>query len=768
VNETAAEIQSTDPERATAFHARAVEHAGRGEHSLAADLFGRAAALRPNVAAIHVDLAEAFRNMGDGMRAVGCCRIALKFQPDVPDALNTLGLALQQIGRRDEAIETFRSALELRPDSPTLHNNVGVVFRELGRTGEAIESFRQAAALDPGVFRVHTNLGMALLHQGRADEALEPLREAVRLEPEMAILHQNLAAALRIAGREDEAMAARREAVRLDPDVADSPPPNLEWTREEPPEPLGDPCLALLHHRLGDALQAQGRYVDARAAYLEALRLDLRRASTHVQIGASLRREGQLDEALPWLEMAVAMAPEEPAYWERLAQLQSERDEPGEALRCWERVRALEPAERASTHVALGWALQEEGRQGEALEHYQQAARLEPGSAAPHVHIGGVHAQAGQMAGAEAAFRAALRVQPRSAEAAARLATLLRNKLPDADRTAMESLLADPALEPAARARLLFGLAHVLDARGEYDRAADCLRQANAFSLTPEGAAGPRGYDPAEHARFVDGVIRAFGAGFCANMAGQGLPTRQPVFIFGLPRSGTTLVEQVLASHPQVHGAGELRLGRRPFEAIPALLGRRPHEGPLDCVAGLDAGRLRRLAERHLEQLGVHDGGRAARVVDKMPDNYLYLGLLAAMFPAATFIHCRRDLRDVALSCWMTDFRTIRWANHPAHIAARFHDYRRLMDHWRAALPVVLHEVDYEDTVAGLEGVARRLMDACGLDWDPACLDFHRTQRTIRTASLAQVRQPIYRTSVSRWRHYEKALANLFEALPIE
>ena len=215
----------------------------------------------------------------------------------------------------------------------------------------------------------------------------------------------------------------------------------------------------------------------------------------------------------------------------------------------------------------------------------------------------------------------------------------------------------------------------------------------------------------------------------------MGLETRRPVFIFGLPRSGTTLVEQVLASHPRVHGAGELRLGRRSFEAIPAVLGRR--ERPVECVAGLDAGALRLLAERHLEQLALRDGGRADRVVDKMPDNYLYLGLLAAMFPGATFIHCRRDLRDVAVSCWMTDFRTIRWANDPAHIASRFHEYRRLMDHWRAVLPVPVHEVDYEETVADLEGVARRLLEACGLEWDPACLEFHRTERTVRTASLS-------------------------------
>ena len=248
---------------------------------------------------------------------------------------------------------------------------------------------------------------------------------------------------------------------------------------------------------------------------------------------------------------------------------------------------------------------------------------------------------------------------------------------------------------------------------------------------------------------------------FSRALAGTGSESRRPVFVFGLPRSGTTLIEQVLASHSRIHGAGELRLVRQSFEAIPARL------GPLRAAAGLRAAsRCRRPCSAWPSSISASlhaiDGGQAERIVDKMPDNYMYLGLLAALFPQAVFIHCRRDLRDVAVSCWMTDFRSIRWANDPEHIASRFRQYRRLMDHWRAVLPVPVHEVDYEETVTDLEGVARRLVAACGLEWEPACLEFHRTQRPIRTASVAQVRQPIYRRSVPRWKNYESALAELF------
>jgi hypothetical protein len=245
----------------------------------------------------------------------------------------------------------------------------------------------------------------------------------------------------------------------------------------------------------------------------------------------------------------------------------------------------------------------------------------------------------------------------------------------------------------------------------------------------------------------------------------MGHESRRPVFIFGLPRSGTTLIEQVLASHSQIHGAGELRLARRTFDAIPAAVGRAG--AALECVEQLDRGSIDALGNLHLDRLAELDGGRFTRIVDKMPDNFMYLGLLAIVFPNATFIHCRRDLRDIAVSCWMTDFSMIRWANDFGHIAARFHDYKRAMEHWSHCLPVPVHHVDYEETVSDLEGVAKRLIAACGCDWEPSCLDFHRTERPVRTASVTQVRQPVYNRSVARWKNYEKPLADLFAALPI-
>ena len=246
---------------------------------------------------------------------------------------------------------------------------------------------------------------------------------------------------------------------------------------------------------------------------------------------------------------------------------------------------------------------------------------------------------------------------------------------------------------------------------------------------------------------------------FFERVRGFGLESELPVFVVGLPRSGTTLIEQILASHCQVFGAGEIKLAR---DTMAALGGQ-----GADFIEGLrrlDRQTARRLASRHLERLRALNRA-ALRIVDKMPENYLYLGLLASLFPRAKLIHCRRDLRDVAVSCWMTHFREIRWANDQQHIASRFHEYQRMMEHWRKVLPVPLLEVDYEETVADLEGVARKLVAWCGLAWEPACLEFHQAKRPVRTASAVQVRQPVFRTSVGRWKHYEQALGPLFARL---
>jgi tetratricopeptide (TPR) repeat protein len=692
-----------EPDDADAMHLLGVVRHQQGDHHQAIDLIGRAVVLRPNIADFHINLAEAYRASGKFDLAVGCCRTALRLRPDCADALTNLGLALHGRGSLNEAADCLRRALTRRADA-ALHSNLGLILGDLGLPEEALKHFRQAVALAPDFAPARTNLGVMLLNRDRAEEALSHCLEAVRLQP----------------------------------------------------------SLAQAHHNLGNVYRRLLRFKEARASWLEAIRLTPQQAASHAQLGLTLWEEGEPGQALTWLQQAADLESDNVAFHEHLAELHSAEEEPAKAIPCWRRVLELEPG-RASAHNALGWALQDEGQFGEAEEHYRTALRLHSDWGPALVRLGGLQEEQGNLEQAEGSFRTAVRAHPAYPFGHARLATLLRGRLPEEDLAGLEQRLADPDLNDAPRSHLLFALAHVRDGRGDYARAAECLREANRLSRE-QAKQQHHDYDPAEHERFVDRLTATFTPAWFAQRTEAGLPTHRPVFVFGLPRSGTTLTEQVLASHPRVHGAGELRLARSSFTSIPSLSDR--SEAPLACVPDPDAGSLRRLAQQHEEKLGALASTAVERIVDKMPDNYLYLGLLAALFPNATFIHCRRDLRDVAVSCWMTDFRSIRWADDPGHIAARFGQYRRVMEHWRKVLPVPLHEVDYEETVTDLEGVARRLLDACGLEWDPRCLEFHRLQRPVRTASVTQVRQPLHTRSVARWKHYASDLGDLFAALP--
>jgi tetratricopeptide (TPR) repeat protein len=478
---------------------------------------------------------------------------------------------------------------------------------------------------------------------------------------------------------------------------------------------------------------------------------------TYNNMGQALQEENSLDDALAWYQRALQLDPNSARIHTNAASLLAEQEKHDDALAVYRRALELEPT-YAEAHCGIGGVRHEQGQFEQAQTHYREALRHKPDLPAANCALGTVREELGDFADAERCWRAALQHDARLAGAYSALATLLRGKLPDKDLVAMRQLLADPDLHDGRRSALHFGLAQVHDARGAYEEAAESLRQANALALAGAHKRG-MGYDPVAHTRFVTRMMAVCSPAFFTGTGGIGLDSQRPIFIVGLPRSGTTLTEQVLASHSQVFGAGEQRLAREDFEALA------PQEDQaLEALARLDRPTARRIGEQHLQRLREFNAERP-RVADKMPDNYLYLGLLVALFPKAKFIHCRRDLRDIAVSCWMTNFRSIRWANDPDHIAARFAEHRRIMDHWRQVLPVPVLEVDYEETVTDLEGVARRLVEWCGLDWEPACLAFHKGKRPVRTASVAQVRQPIYTRSAARWKHYEKALRPLFDTL---
>jgi Flp pilus assembly protein TadD len=624
-------------------------------------------------------------------------------EPNHADALHLLGVLHHQTGQYSRAVELIESALRQRPQFGEAWNNLGLALRKLGRSNEALAAFRTASLQAPHLATAHANLGRLLIDRGQFAEALPHCQQAVRLEPSQPTAHNNL----------------------------------------------------------GDAFRHLERYAEAEAAYGEALRLAPHQAQVHANLGRLQSCQGKADEALAGFRRAVELAPENVHYWDLLAYAHLVEGDYTDAIAGYQRIVALEP-QQASGHLNLGIALEQEGRLDEAAVCYRRVLELQPGHEMAQVHLANLHRLRGELKEAEAGYRRARADHPSAATPLADLANLLREQLPDADYQAIVDMLKAPTLGDDPRQELLFGLAQVLDARGDFAAAAHCLQQANALHLQQMRKLG-RHYDPDDFRRYVGQTIATFTPELFAGLAGAGENTQLPVFVFGLPRSGTSLVEQVLASHPQVHGAGELQAARQVVKSAPSLF------GSADYLRAALRNVSRQYLER-LQQVLQHAGLPAVpgRVVDKMPENYLYLGFLALLFPQATFIHVRRDLRDVAVSCWLTNFGNIRWASDLDQLAERIREYRRLMAHWQAVLPVAVHEVVYEKLVSEFDTEAPRLVAACGLEWDPACGEFHKTRRPVNTSSATQVRQPLYRKAVARWKHYEPYLGDLFARLPAD
>ena len=280
----------------------------------------------------------------------------------------------------------------------------------------------------------------------------------------------------------------------------------------------------------------------------------------------------------------------------------------------------------------------------------------------------------------------ALALRPDLAEAYWRLATNFLGRLPDADLYAMERLALDQSLSNDDRALLHFGLAAVLDRRGLYSQAAAQLEIAN---LQQSGGKFTRGlvYDPDQHSEFIDQMIANFTPEFLARRIGWGEPDTRPVFVVGFPRSGTTLTEQILASHPRVKGAGELHDLHRVFQ-VAARYRRRLHARPVRSPEPVGTDTAKAAARRYLDKLNTVAPAGTSRIVDKMPDNVNYLGLIALLFPRAKVIICRRDPRDIAVSCWQIGFRSCPWNNDCDHIARRLADFQRILAHWEQVKPL--------------------------------------------------------------------------------
>jgi tetratricopeptide (TPR) repeat protein len=684
----------------------------------------RAIALNYNLPNAHNNLGNALREKGEFNEAADACRRAIALRPAFSEAHNNLGNALKARGEIDEAIAAYRQAISLRPDYAEAYDNLGNALKGNGRLDEALAAHRKAITLNPKLSGAYNNLGNVLKEKGQLDEGITAYRQAIALRRHFPEAHNNLGVALREKGRLDEAVAAHREAIALNRNFAEG------------------------YNDLGNAMKEKGELDEAIAAYREAIVRKPAWAMPRVNLGQLFREQGRFEEACSVFGQAAECEPGNPDAHNCLAMALAELQRFEEAGNALDRGAALAP-DSALTHEARGMILWRTGRGAEAVESFRSALEIAPDSVSGWISLGLTLRQMGRFIEATESFRQVLARRPNAVQAHAMMAGA-GETTDEAEMGRLKASFNDPQTSIRDRAALGFVLGKRLDEADRFDESFEHYARANSLVLEMRHAAGER-YSVDQFSRRVDESIAMWTPSFVSETRARGEASELPVFIVGMPRSGTSLVEQIAASHLEVFGAGELRdIG----DLANSLDFPRCSPGSIAEAAGKQLDRLR------------GRGGRAQRVIDKMPSNVEHLGLIATLFPLARVILCRRDPRDTCLSCFFQRFSSGNLFSFDLTQCGRHHVHTdRLIAHWMKVLPLRILEVQYEDLVADLEGQSRRIISFLGLPWNAACLDFHRTERAVKTASAWQVRQPIYTRSVGRWRNYERHLEALFESL---
>jgi tetratricopeptide (TPR) repeat protein len=633
-----------------------------------------------------------------------------------------------------------------------------------GRAQTAERQLRAIQAAAPGEVNSLGLLGRALLAQDKVAAAIETLEQAVAAAPDLLSARTDLARAYRRDGRLE---AAQTQLLRV---LARAPNLDVAWLAygdvlvdlERYPEAqaaferarLCDPHVRRIEQARA-ALVARDRK-SAESIFRDILRADASHVGALCGLAAVSLAAGVPGDAQRLLRHALAQSAHLPLAWRGLTQALLDGGRLLEAEGAIRRLLKTEP-ENTQNWVTLAAVCTRLMRQEDALIAYQEAARRNPTEVRLRLSIGHVQKTLGHRRESEQAYKDCLNLDPGFGEAYWSLADLKNYVFDTAEIEAMRMLLATDGRDATNRAQLHFALGRAFEHTHDYAAAFAHYREGNA--LRRQGA-------PFEIAKFehkTRRVCACFDAGFFAARAGSGCDDRAPIFIVGLPRSGSTLVEQILASHPSVEGTFELPNVLtivREFDHYEP-----EHDGYPETVCAAPPELLAALGRRYLEETAPMRSGRP-RFIDKMPNNFSHVGLIHAILPKATIIDVRRHPLDACFSTYKQNFAEGQSFSYDLEDLGRYYRcYLALMDHWDAVLPGKVLHVRYEELVREPEANIRRLLEHCGLQFEPACLSFHETRRSIRTSSAEQVRQPLYASGIGYWKFFEAELEPLRQAL---
>ena len=677
-------------------------------------------------------LASQLQSNGHLQEAESLLRQILHQQPQHPFALHLLGVIAHQCGKQPIAAELIQRAISVKDDVALFHANLSEISRQLKNLDMAVVHGERAVALEPRMAMAHSNLGIAYFDRREYDKAETCQQRALAIDPNFAPSLNNLGSIYRERGDKKYALDWYGKAAAANPNYL---------------EPLNN---------LGALLLEEDRIPEATEALNKALRLQPNYAESICNMGGIHLAQEENDAALAKFKRALELRP---VYLEAQMGL----------ARTLQALESLEEAEMAAlraiqtddkspkAHALLGSIYSETSHTEQAEKEFNCALKIDPESDEGLLGLGHLCIENGELERAEELFQRALTNKPDNVSARIHLIQARKVTTGDENFAALLKEEKESAKHSDNRKMSLhFALGKCYDDTKDY---------AHAFPHFLEGCKIKRAklsYDPDAAARQFTELKEIFTKETVDRLRGGGDLSALPIFVLGMPRSGTTLTEQIIASHPDVFGAGELpdllRIAHRKTDPATTSFP--------DNLRYLNHATLTAWGGEYIASLQQR-APSAKHITDKMPANFFAVPLIHLMLPNAKIIHVNRNPVDTCLSCFTRLFNRKQEHTYDlAELGRYYADYARLMDHWHKVLPAgAFLDINYEDIVVDQEGQARRLLDYCGLEWNPACLEFHKTKRQVRTASVTQVRQPIYNTSVERWRAYEKFLGPLLDEL---
>lgn len=528
-------------------------------------------------------------------------------------------------------------------------------------------------------------------------------------------------------GRQDIAISRFQQTLQIKPDFAEAHY-NLgvafqltgqfdESTSHYKQALANKPNYAEAHNNLGNNLKMQGKDKEAREHYESALSIKPDYVDSHNNLGVMLQKQGHHKEAINHFNQVIAINPNLSEAYLNIANSFQKQDKVDDAILNYEKALALKP-DHAECNYNLGVLFQELGKKEKAFEHYEQAVAIKPDYAEAYYSL-----------------------------------ALLK---PDMKYVAViEKFLSNPNIQEKPAKYYYFALGNIYNHDKDYIKAFDYFIKANALKRKTIS------FDSNTHSELVSRLIRCYSAEYFQEKQLLGSDSELPVFILGMPRSGTTLVEQIISSHPQIYGAGELDCFHDMVKAITQQY-ESTNTYP-ECMDLFNKSDINKYANEYLNTIKSYSKN-LRHVTDKMPANCFKLGLIKTLFPKARIIHCKRNALDTCVSIFVNNFRSgNEYSFDLTEIGNYYLQYERLMNHWHDLFPDEIFDVQYEELVVNQEKISRQLISYIGLDWDDACLDFHRNKRAVKTASNLQVRQPMNNMSVERWKRYGDKLKPLID-----